>query len=66
MADILRKYESDFGKTYVQVLVDNQNIEFAFDHDPTQAEIDEAVLKLQVANNPEPTIELEAENGKIT
>lgn len=40
---IIRKYPSDFGTTYVQAEQEGIRYEFAFDHDPTDAEV-EAIL----------------------
>ena len=60
MATIIRQYQSDFGKFYIQT-TDCPGIEFNFDHAPTQAEIDAAVASFIASN--QPTIQLVAEDG---
>lgn len=63
--DITRKYQSDFGKWYVQVPVNGQNTEFAFDHDPEPIEIAVAIARYEQSVKPtEATVELEAEMAK--
>lgn len=58
MAEILRKYKSDFGQHYVQV--EGVGGELSFDHDPTDKEV-QAVLDAMIVAE---SIELVAENGE--
>lgn len=53
--DITRKYQSDFGKWYVQVPVNGQNTEFAFDHDPEPIEIAVAIARYEQSIKPAET-----------
>ena len=64
MADVIRKYPSNFSKWYAQVLIDGALIEFAFDSDPTDAEIQGAVDAYLASITPETTVILETENGE--
>lgn len=44
---VIREYLSDFGKTYVQVeLEDGSRVELAFSHDPDNKEIEKIVNEL--------------------
>lgn len=49
---ILREYQSDFGKTYVQVEQDDgSRLELAFDHAPKKAEVEKVVNELPKAES---------------
>ena len=61
MIKTLRKYESDFGQVYVQVEHDGARVELAFDHNPSDSEIDSILATMTV----EIQVELVAENGEI-
>jgi hypothetical protein len=57
MADIIQQYDSDFGVTYVQVIINGVRMELNFNHKPAQEEIDESIKKLEnteVPDMPEP------------
>jgi len=59
---MIRKYLSSFGMWYAQAEANGSRIELAFDHEPTDAEVDAIVAQMTVVE----TVELVAENGKIT
>jgi hypothetical protein len=56
MAKILRQYDSDFGITYVQVMIGDSRAELAFDHEPKQEEIDKQVAEMEAASIPLPEV----------
>jgi hypothetical protein len=58
------RYQASWGAWYVQVQFDNgQIVELKFDHNPTNAEIDQIAQQVWAAMQPpEPTIILEAED----
>ena len=47
--EIIRKYESSFGRWYVQVMVDNAMTELSFDHEPKLDEIESLVMAMETA-----------------
>ncbi len=61
---IIRKYEADFPKWYVQAEMNGIRAELNFDHDPTDAEV-EAVMT-EITKVPETTVELVGENGEVS
>lgn len=58
--NILRKYISSFGKWYVQVRLDGAMVEFCFDSEPTDAQVQAAIDAQQPVEN---GIVLVGENG---
>lgn len=61
MANITRQYQASYGTIYVQCETPQGIVELAFDHEPTEAEIDAVLLSLVSVE----IIELEAENGTV-
>ena len=60
---ILRKYIADFPKWYVQAEQAGIRAELAFDHEPTDAEV-QTVMD-EITTEPVTTVELVADNGEI-
>jgi len=58
---LIRKYQSNFGTWYAQAEANGSRIELAFDHEPTEAEVDAIVAQMAVVE----TVELVAENGEL-
>lgn len=59
------RYLASWGDWYVQIEFDNgQIIELKFDHEPTSAEVEAKAQEVWTASQPpEPTVELETEDG---
>lgn len=60
MSAMIRKYVSDFDIWYVQVMAGKFPVEFSYDHDPSDVEIQQSVDNL----TPIAVIILEADNGQ--
>ncbi len=60
---IIRKYIADFPKWYVQAEQEGIRAELAFDHEPTDEEV-QAVMD-NITTEPETTVELIGDNGAI-
>lgn len=54
--------QAETGKWYSSALVNTQVVEFKFDHEPTQQEIDDLVAHYETL--PIETVIVEAENGE--
>lgn len=63
---IIRMYEADFPKWYVQAEMNGIRCELNFDHIPTEAEVD--VMMTEITKVPEVVyiVELVGENGQIS
>ena len=60
---IIRKYLADFPKWYVQAEQNGIRAELAFNHEPTDEEV-QAVMD-NITTEPETTVELIGDNGAI-
>lgn len=60
---ILRKYMADFPKWYVQAELNGIRAELAYDHEPSDAEVEAKMI--EITKVPETTVELVGENGEI-
>ena len=57
------RYQASWGAWYVQIEIGGQVVEFKFDHEPTQAEIQPLAETVWAGmQEPEPIIILEAED----
>lgn len=57
------RYQASWGAWYVQIEIGGQIVELKFDHNPTNAEIDQIAQQVWAAMQPPgPTIILEAED----
>jgi len=60
------RYQASWGAWYVQIEIGGQIVELKFDHNPTNAEIDQIAQQVWAAMQPpEPTIEVVAEDGVV-
>lgn len=60
---IIRRYLADFPKWYVQAEQAGIRVELAFNHEPSDAEV-QAVMD-DITTEPETTVELVGENGQV-
>lgn len=65
-AMIIRMYEADFPKWYVQAEMNGIRVELNYDHEPTEAEVELKMIEITKVPEVVYIVELVGENGQIS
>ena len=63
---IIRMYEADFPKWYVQAELNGVRVELNYDHEPTDAEVEANMVEITKIPEVVYIVELVGENGQIS